>query len=53
MNLFYDISWECIKDGVKYSKMVEKEWVFDFLHRLNSDLDEGTIPFSSLPGKGC
>ena len=40
MDLFYDINWEFTKDGVKYSKMVEKERVFDFLHYLNFDLDE-------------
>ena len=54
MDLFYDISWECTKNGVKYSKMKEKERVFDFLHGLNSDLDEikgrllGTKPFPSI-----
>jgi len=56
MDLFYDISWECTKDGVKYSKMIEKERVFDFLHGLNSefDLDEvkgrllGTKLFPSI-----
>ena len=51
---FYNISWECTEDGVKYSKMVEKERVFDFLHGLNSNLDEirgrmlGTKPFPSI-----
>lgn len=40
IDLYYDINWECTKDGVKYAKMVEKERVFDFLSGLNSDLDE-------------
>jgi len=40
MDLFYEIRWECSADGMKYNKMVEKERVFDFLHCLNSNLDE-------------
>ena len=54
MDIFYDISWECVEDGVKYTKMVEKEQVFDFLHGLNSDLDKvqgrllRTKPFPSI-----
>jgi len=54
MDLFYDISWECTRDGVKYSKTIKKERVFDFLHGLNSDLDEvrgrllETKPFPSI-----
>ena len=54
MDLFYDISWECIEDEVKYNKMVEKKWMFDFLHGLISDLDGvrerflGSKPFPSI-----
>ncbi|XP_052209404.1 uncharacterized protein LOC127812895 isoform X2 [Diospyros lotus] len=54
MDLFYDPNWECKADGLKYSKMLEKERVFDFFHGLNSDLDEvrgrllGTKPLPSL-----
>ena len=54
MDLFYDPNWECKADSLKYSKMLEKERVFDFLQGLNSDLDEvrgrllGTKPLPSL-----
>ena len=54
MDLFYDISWHCIKDSTKYTKMLEKERIFDFLHGLNKDLDEvcgcllSTKPFPSI-----
>ena len=54
MDLFYEIKWECSEDGTKYSKMVEKEQVFDFFHGLNPELDEvrgrllWTKPFPSL-----
>ena len=54
MDLFYTINWECSVDSTKYSKMIEKDRVFDFLHRLNHDLNEvrgkilGTKPLSSL-----
>ena len=27
MDLFYEITWECSKDGRKYDKMIEKESV--------------------------
>lgn len=54
MDLFYTITWENVADSIKYNKMVEKDWIFDFLHGLNSDLDEmhgrilGTKPLPSL-----
>ena len=54
MDLFYEISWECPYNGVKYNKMLEKEQVFDFLHGLNTELDEvrgrllGAKPFPSI-----
>jgi len=40
MDLFYNISWECPANSTKYTKMLENDSVFDFLHGLNSDLDE-------------
>jgi len=40
IDLFYEITWEYSGDGGKYDKTVEKEKVFDFLHGLNSNLDE-------------
>ena len=40
IDLFHDMEWKCSDDGKKYEKMIEKERVFDFLHGLNSDLDE-------------
>ena len=40
MDLFYTITWENMADSIKYNKMVEKDRIFDFLHGLNSDLDE-------------
>ena len=43
MDLFYDPSWVCSADSQKYSKMLEKERIFDFLQGLNSDLDEVRI----------
>ncbi|XP_052190532.1 uncharacterized protein LOC127800131 [Diospyros lotus] len=42
------------QDSTKYSKMIEKDRMFDFLHGLNYDLDEvrgrilGTKPLPSL-----
>ena len=42
------------KIRMKYSKVIEKERVFNFLHGLNSDLDEvkgrlsGIKPFPSI-----
>ena len=54
MDLFYEITWEYSEDGREYEKMIENERVFDFLHGLNSDLDEvrgillGTKPFPSI-----
>ncbi|XP_052201688.1 uncharacterized protein LOC127807691 [Diospyros lotus] len=54
MDLFYDPSWKCADDSQKYSKMLEKERIFDFLQGLNLDLDEvrgrllGTKPLPSL-----
>ena len=54
IDLFYTINWECYADSTKYSKMIEKNCVFDFLHGLNHDLDEvkgrilGTKPLPSL-----
>ena len=42
----------CLEDGVKY-KMLEKEWIFDFLHGV-TELDEvccillGAKPFPSI-----
>ena len=54
MDIFYEIKWECSEDGRKHDKMVEKKRVFDFLHGLNSYLDEvrgrlrGTKPFPSM-----
>ena len=37
---FYDHSWECLTDGLKYNKMLEKERIFDFLQGLNANLDK-------------
>ena len=37
MDLFYTINWECFVDNTKYSKMIEKDRVFDFLNGLNHD----------------
>ena len=54
MDIFYNISWHCPEYSTKYTKMLEKERVFDFLHDLNKDLDEvcdrllGTAPFPSI-----
>jgi len=54
MDLFYDPSWKCAEDSQKYSKMLEKERIFDFLQGLNPDLDEvrgrllGIKPLPSL-----
>lgn len=54
MGLFYTISWECPANSIKYTKMLENDRVFDFLHGLNLDLDEvcgrllNTKPFPTL-----
>ena len=40
MDMFYTISWESPADNNKYNKMIEKDWIFDFLHGVNPDLDE-------------
>ena len=54
MDLFYEVRWECTKDGVTYSKMIEIKRVFNFLHGLNPDLDEvrgrllGSKPFPPI-----
>lgn len=40
MDLFHTISWESLANSIKYNKMVEKDWIFDFLYGLNTDLDE-------------
>lgn len=40
MGLFYETDWHCSKDAIKYTSMLEKERVFDFLQVLNSGLDE-------------
>ena len=54
MDLFHEIKWECSEDGKKYDKMIEKKKVLEFLHGLNSNLDEvrgrllGTKHFPSI-----
>lgn len=32
---------DCSSDSVRYTKMVENEWLFEFLAGLNCELDEG------------
>ena len=52
--MFYETNWHCAEDSLKYKQMLEKEWVFDFLHDLNKKLDEvrgqllGTKPFPNI-----
>ncbi|XP_050204868.1 uncharacterized protein LOC126654907 [Mercurialis annua] len=40
IDLFHNINWKCPDDGVLYSKMLEKDRIFDFLQGLNQDLDD-------------
>lgn len=40
LNLFLESDWNCSHDSVKYTKMLEKERVFEFLAGLNKELDE-------------
>ena len=40
LDLFVETDWSCTQDNVKYTKMLEKERVFEFLARLNKELDE-------------
>ncbi|KAG8375958.1 hypothetical protein BUALT_Bualt09G0013300 [Buddleja alternifolia] len=40
IDMFHNISWKCSDDGVLYSKMLEKDRIFDFLQGLNQDLDD-------------
>lgn len=38
--MFEELKWDCLGDGVKYKKIVEKERFFKFLLGLNKNLDE-------------
>ena len=38
--MFNDCIWCYAEDGERYKKMVDKEWIFDFLVGLNKELDE-------------
>lgn len=40
MDLFYETSWNCLEDGVKYNQMLEKDHMYDFLQGLKQDLNE-------------
>ena len=40
LNLFYGFEWTSEADNVYFKKTMEKERVFDFLVRLNKELDE-------------
>ncbi|XP_031263274.1 uncharacterized protein LOC116121458 [Pistacia vera] len=40
LDLFYEANWSCSQDNLKYTKMLEKERVFEFLAGLNKELDE-------------
>ena len=31
IDLFHNIEWKCSDDRVQYNKMVERDWIFDFL----------------------
>ena len=35
IDLFHNVTWKCLDDGVLYSKMLEKDQIFDFLQGLN------------------
>jgi len=40
IDLFHAINWECTGDSKRNYKIIEKHRIFDFLHGLNTDLDE-------------
>ena len=40
INLYVQIPWSNPGDAELYKKQVQKEWVYDFLARLNPNLDE-------------
>lgn len=40
LDMFEEHIWECPNDGIRYTQIVDKKWVFKFLVGLNKDLDE-------------
>ena len=40
LDYYQDFQADCTKDAVKFWKVVEKEWVYDFLAGLNNETDQ-------------
>ena len=38
--MFEEYDWNCLEDGIKYQKIIEKKRLYKFLLGLNKDLDE-------------